>query len=80
MADDLVGAAQKAAGVLTGKNVVNAVRGALTPAPAKAPPAPGPATPSVARLVTAGAAVGPTVPVVNTQTGNLTKPPWPTGK
>ena len=77
MADDLVGAAQKAAGVLTGKSVVNAVRGALTPAPAKAAPAPGPATPSLAQLATTGAAVGPTV--VNTPTGNLTKKPFPPG-
>ena len=77
MADDLVGAAKKVAGLLSGQSAVKAVGNALAPTPAAPAPARKPATPSLAQLAVTGAAVGP---VVNTQTGNLTKPPWPTGK
>jgi hypothetical protein len=74
--DDLVAATKRAAGILTGQSAVNAIRGALAPAPAApATPAHGPHTPSLASLATSGAAVCPTV--VNTPTGNLTKMPFP---
>ena len=75
--DELQAATKKAAGWLTGASAVNAIQKAITPAP-KAPAAPaGPRTPSLGQLATTGAAVGPTVPVVNTPTGNLTKLPFP---